>query len=421
VSLAAHLSQAVTSEAPPRLSRLQARVLIVQEAVRLCYRAFPAAVRAIVLTGSLARDEATTTDEGCFRQVLGDAEFLVVFHDPDPLPTAAQAHTVRSAITAALLPLGVICRVSLTVVHQTYLRRLRPHIFAYELRSKGQVVAGDRDVLAGIPDFGASEIPPEDAWRLLCNRVIELFDGAAPGSATGEPPQPAAARYRTVKLYLDMATSYLVFIGAYEPSYRERSTRLRALVASRPHAAPEPFPLSAFTEAVDWCTRVKLQGPSTVSGDAASWHTLGDQALVHARRLWRWEVGQLTGRDPDASPRLLWQAMLRRQPVAARLRGWLYVLRQRGWQRSWRQWPRWLRLALRGSPRYLVYAAASELLFARDPAGGFAPSQVSLWADIRNVLPVVRDWPDPGGEETLRRLGADILANYHEFLENTRS
>jgi hypothetical protein len=419
VSLTVHLSQAATGEAPRQLSRLQTRALIVQVTVRLCYSTFTAAVRAIVLTGSLARDEATTTDEGHLRQVLGDAEFLVVFDDPAPLPTAAQVDTVRGAIAAALFPLGVICSVSLAAVHQTYLRRLRPHIFAYELRSSGQVVAGDRHILACIPDFGASEIPPEDAWRLLCNRVIELFDNTAPESATGGLSPLATARYRTVKLYLDMATSYLVFVGAYEPSYHERSTRLRTLVASRQHAAP--FPLSAFADAVDWCTRVKLQGPSTVGGDVASWHTLGEQAVAHARRLLRWELGQLTGRDPDASLRLLWQAMLRRQPVAARLRGWLYVLRQRGWQRSWRQWPRWLRLALRGSPRYLVYAAASEFLFARGPAVGFAPSRAGLWADIRSLLPVVRDCVDPGGDETLRRLGADILANYHQFLENTRS
>src|ERR1041384_5894704 len=50
-------------------------------------RKWGTSLRAVVLTGSLARDEATFVDKGLQRTLLGDADFFLIFHDDAPLPS----------------------------------------------------------------------------------------------------------------------------------------------------------------------------------------------------------------------------------------------------------------------------------------------------------------------------------------------
>ncbi len=336
----------------------RAKAIICEEAARASTARFGAALRAGVLTGSLARDEATFIDEGAHWSLLGDADFFLVFQDRAHLPSPPAIEAVKQEVERILYRKGFLASVGLAPVHGSYFRKLPPHIAAYELLTCGRVVWGDRDVLSLVPRFAPAEISLEDAWRLLANRIIEQLEAVAsvdqPGDALSRD-----AQYCTVKLYLDMATSYLVFAGRYLPTYRGREQALRHLAEDAFAQADSPFPLRPFADRVSACTQFKLEGRPILEPPRDLW----EDAVHFAHLLWRWELMRLTGEASQMSDSELMFRWMQRQPVKARIRGWASVLRRCGWHRSWRQWPRWVRLGWRASPRYWVYSVATEVFF----------------------------------------------------------
>jgi hypothetical protein len=395
------------------------RATIGSETARVCAKRYPNRLRSIVLTGSLARDEGTWRAEGGGAKVLGDAEFLVVLADDAPLPEPAMVRSIAEEVEARLAAVGIACPVTLSPVHAVYLRRLRPAIFSYELQTCGQPVWGDPAILALVPPMNAADIPLEDAWRLLCNRLVEQIE-AVPGVRDGSCSADAGL-YRTAKLVLDMATSFLVFAGQYEPTYRLRAERLRALAREPASSDRHPFRLEPFARLVSACTDWKLDGGDGAAPDGVSW----DGVMERARRLWRWELVRLSGSSPELSDPALMEVWLRRQPARERARGWLHLLRRCGWHRSWRLWPRWARLVRRGSPRYLVYNAACRLLFELprpdDERGGGMLEAAAGWKRLWEDLPVIS--PAAGQRPALpwQEAAFAIAWCYHEFLVGTRA
>jgi len=382
------------------------RDLICAETRAVCQQTYGQTLGAIVLTGSLARNEATFVERPDGSTLLGDAEFLLVFDSGAPLPSAGDAHRMRLDIEGRLLRHGLRGTVTVSGVPPSYLRRLRPSIFAYELAAYGSVIAGDQSVLNHVRRFAVSEIPLEDAWRLLANRIVEQLE-TLQGLPADETPLPDDVHYRTVKLVLDTATSLLVFVGGYKPTYAERSVSLREL-ADSPGAAEWPLPARAFADAVVDCTEWKLSGRPSDGSSRAFWR----RAVAYAQAIWAWELARLLkiGNQPSAG--VLMRQWMQRQPVGDRARSWASVLRRSGWLRSLGYWPRWMRLALRGSPRYLVYSAAGDLLFS---IGSVPRTTVRR---IRRCLPVVSYMPsDPSN--SVGHLATDILANYNRFLVET--
>ncbi len=399
---------------------------ICEETARLCLDAYNGQLRAIVLTGSLARDEATVVKAKEYWELWGDAEFFLVFKDLAPLPPATNPIAIAAEINSSLLKRRARCRVSLEAVHSRYFREIRPHIFAYELRTWGKTVWGEATVLSLIPDFPASAIPLEDAWRLLCNRMIEQLEVV--GGPTGAPEVARdGIRYRTAKLYLDMATSYLLFKGAYAPTYRQRAEALNQREKEAPGEEALPFSPRDFAERVADSTHFKLTGsirengfldPGRGKDEASLWR----ESLSLARQLWRWELARLAGVRGNASDRELMRAWMRLQPVSQRARGWLYVARKRGWLRSWAEWPRWAHLAWRASPRYWIYDVAIELV-SRLEGPGLGPGPLK---HVDHDLVELRGWLPAIPGEDLRgdpsfRLASEIVWNYHEFLVSTQA
>lgn len=395
------------------------RATVGSETARLCAERYAGQLRAVVLTGSLARDEGTWRTDGGRSRALGDAEFLLVFGDRAPLPEAADVETLAERIDSHLAARGIVCPITLSPVGATYLRRLPPAIFAYELRTSGQVVWGDATVLSLIPAFAASDIPLEDAWRLLCNRLVEQLE-AAPEMSERSTDLAEPALYRTVKLHLDMATSLLVFLGSYEPSYRQRAERLRELAGRQDQTGRYPFRLEPFARIVTACTEWKLAEGDAPAPEGVSW----EGVIERSHRLWRWEVARLSGASPELPDHALLETWLRRQPAADRARGWLHVLRKCGWQRSWRLWPRWAHLARRGSPRYLVYSAACRLLFELPRLEGGASEgadETTVWQELWGDLPVIRPWANQRRALPWQEAASEITWSYREFLVGTRA
>jgi hypothetical protein len=448
-----HKTRPVSSEDTAR-GAAALKSAVCQRTVQLCEGQRGSGLLALLLTGSLARDEATFVREGERWKLLGDAEFLLVFDQNAVLPPSSIIDRLEQEIEHNLLQQGLSGHVELSPVHTRYLRMMPPEILAYELRTYGQVVWGERQILSLIPAFSPSDIPLEDGWRMLCNRMVEFIEVIDPAVEKRVDPSPHG-RYRMIKLYLDMATSFLLFQGAYAPTYLERAERLRAL-AEDPEANRNcPFPLRGFAERVVHATQVKLQAGDGVGAQAAeeglegmfSWAEL----VNYARRLWRWELERLLSERWVAPPfracpersegaacrskarrdelskvsdRELMRRWMRLQPVRKRLRGWASALRRCGWHRSWRHWPRWVKLGWRASPRYWVYAAASEFFFrfrVNLRGDGLAPEVDSQVRTIRSWLPVAGDLCGIGENLGWREVAADIAWNYRAFLTRTRS
>ena len=392
---------------------------ICEEATQVCAEQYGKSLRAIVLTGSLAREEATFVEEANGWSLLGDVDLLLIFSAHTALPSRAATILLCRRIEERLRPRGVQAQITVHACNPNYLCKLRPHIFAYELRRCGQVVWGEPHVLSLIPDFSPADIPLEDAWRLLCNRMIELLEVAV--ELKGRPEAlPRAVYYRTAKLFLDEATSFLLFAGAYQPSYRERAQSLRRLAENQAEAQERPFDLPRFAQRVIGCTRSKLTGAEEQGASWAFW----DEAVGYAQLLWRWELHRLTGGGAPVGDRELMKRWMRLQPPYQRARGWLHVLRSLGWDRSRRQRKRWGKRAWQASPRLCVYAAASELFFRLptllSPASP-TPWAEANWQELHSWLPAVKDPIEVEESLSWRRLVADIVWNYREFLEGTRA
>ena len=364
---------------------------------RVCRHYWSDRLRALLLTGSVARDEATILSHSDSSRALGDADFVAVLQPHAPLPAASAVADLTAKCESELRAAGVTIHVGMAVVHDDYFRRLPAHIFTYELRCCGRMVCGEENPLELIPDFPASAIDTEDAWRLLANRTIELLELAERREPSGNlAGVPEELHYRAVKLFLDMATSLLVFLGAYEPTYGQRARKLQELAERREEQVTLPFELKAFAGRVSECTRWKLGGVA----DFAASSELYREALDYACRLWPWELTRLTSAAPEASPEILFAGMAARQSAGQKLRGWLSIARRMGWLRAVRCWPRWLAMSPRCTPRYYIYEAAWRLVASAGNA-----------RQIRALLPVA---------------GADSLAsavawNYRTFLTETRA
>jgi hypothetical protein len=387
--------------------------LIVRTTVETCTQHFHSSLRTIILTGSLARGEGTIEQSQLSATSSGDAEFILILHCSTPLPPLEEIRALMTEIERQISDHGVHCHVDLTCAHSEFLKAMRPHMFAYETRTCGRVVAGHPNILSLIPAFTPSEIPLEDAWRLLSNRMVELIEALAE-SDDGLGPR---VQYRTIKLYLDMATSLLLFAGQYAPSYRERCNNLRKLVSDKQFSFP--FSPALFLTHVEESTALKLsRTPLAVVPDPQWVRTACNYAFL----LWKWQIRQITGLPQDLSPIELCLGAMARQPKSARIRGWIFALRRYRGDESLKTWLRWLRLARRASPRYCVYAVTGELYLRRYvfvEKSSTDKIQSSPWnllwdylPEVSKTLPIRRDF---------RELGTALAWNYHKYLEGTRA
>jgi hypothetical protein len=291
----------------------------------------------LLLTGSLAREEATFEMQDGVLTGMGDADFFMISSTAGP----ETAGRLKNDVEERLRCHQIACSVNVNAVDTHYLRNLPPHILTYEMRDSGRVIYGDPAVLKLIPVYRKDELSLRDAFCLLSNRMIEFLEIA--------PELPASPiHYRTVKLYLDMATAFLLAHGAYQPTYRSRAAELRR------HAAA--WKACDFAMRVDVCTEIKLSGPRSAPVGSPSWQ----QAIYDAHRVWRLLLLQLTGAEPALSDSALFHRLIRQQPLAEKVRGWLSVFRHGG-PRRLREC--WTMKDLFASPRYLLYKAASERFF----------------------------------------------------------
>ena len=407
--------ESVSSE--PRAARL--RSVISRSVRRVCTNVFGSRLKSIILTGSLARDEATFARIANLETVFGDAEFMLVLQRHEAFPDAALLGVIRQRIERDLLQRQIICKIDLSVVRPDYFQRLPPHIFSFELKHCGRVIWGGDDGLRAIPDYSAGALSREDAARLLSNRLVELLE-YAPEIFNSQISVSPAFQYKLLKLYLDMGTSLLVFLGNYAPTYRERQQLLFRLASRAPETKNLPFDMKAFAACLAVCTQWKLSPRASLE---VAPHLQWREAIRAARTLWRWELIQLTGASHAIADAELFQAWNRMQSQIANLRGWMRVACLCGWRVSSRHWPKWWKLCLTTGPRFGVYRAAVGLLFGASSgpngSGSHNKAGTNSFA-LRHFLPLADGAQEQNGPDNELMLAAATISNYREFLVGTR-
>ena len=368
--------------------------------VRACRETF-GTLRAVVLTGSLARNEASYVCRAGRAILQSDVEAMVVLQDDAALPTRATHQALCHLAQHYLQERGVAVEVSFSVVHAAYLRHLPPHIYSYELRCCGVVLFGDSDVLHLIPSYSASELSREDAWRMLGNRLIERM--------AADSADAAMARYRGIKLCLDLASSLLVFFGRFQAGYRARLYCMEEAAATA-QANALPFDLRQFMPLLRQCTAAKLDSETAVD--------LGpdfeERVTRWAWQLWQWELASISGCSASFTAEQMLRAFGRRQGGRKLLRGWAYTVRRVGWLRSVRHWFKWLAICVGGlTPRHAIYLAAHH--WHACEANGSVDAAREL-AGVRKLLPVCR-----AAQNSPALLAAEIVRNYKEFAVETRA
>ena len=154
---------------------IEAKFRVSDTMLRWCLLGLEARLKALILTGSLARNEATwqQTDQGI--HFLSDAEFIVIIKDKAEIPSPELVTLVCSGAEEELRNKGVLCKLSFGAVHESFLSSLGETIFGYELLTCGEVLYGDPDLLRKRSRY-VTHVSEEDAWRMLANRTVELLE-----------------------------------------------------------------------------------------------------------------------------------------------------------------------------------------------------------------------------------------------------
>ncbi|MDR3764606.1 MAG: hypothetical protein P4M01_10960 [Acidobacteriota bacterium] len=380
---------------PPALAHPIAKGL-----VRACRQVFGKTLKAVVLTGSLARNEATYVNREGRAILQSDVEALVVLHEDAALPSRASHDALCHLAEHLMDEQGVNVEVSFSVVHPGYLRALPPHIYSYELRCCGLVLWGEPEVLHLIPPYTAAQLSQEDAWRILSNRLLEQMTAAA------NPDGQALARYRSIKLCLDLTSSLLVFCGRFEAGYRARLLCMEKFAAS-PEAAVLPFDFAAYMPLLRQCVASKLDSGSTVQFDA----DFETRVVAWAWRVWHWELCALTSCSEDSAVEHLLRAFGAQLGHRRLLRGWAYAVRRRGWLASAPHWLHWLSLFAEGlTPRHAIYLALYRWQQLRvQGVADFTPAC--------ELLPVSTS----AARSSAEVLAGELMHNYKEFAVETRA
>lgn len=406
------------------LQDAEAKSRIITTMQRWCIQNLGPRLKAVILTGSLARNEATCRQTELGLQFLSDAEFIVIVEDTGEIPSPNVVALICRGVEEELHNQGVFCKLSFGAVHQAFLTNLGETIFGYELLTCGEVVYGDPDILLKKAQY-VPNVCEEDAWRILANRTVELLE-IVPVLLEGPAQLSETSQYRLTKLYCDMATSILVFKKEFVSGYRARADKLCDL-QRRGLLSGLAFDADWFVNMVLRCTEYKVTGCRDVDWPLNSPDSV-QLAIDTVRSLWSWELAELDGGELSSADVMLHQHM-QKQPLRERIRGWAYVIRRRGIFDSLRHSLRWLGLFRLASPRYCVYAAAlnavSTFEFPASSQGTSAGnSQGAGQLEARNSrLEPALSWLPIVNCTVLDKNGMAeaILWNYREFLVETRA
>jgi len=284
----------------------------------------------LILTGSVARGEGTIVPDRELRsRWLSDIEFQVVL-DENRSVNVGEVDVALSKLQRTInteprnLSRGI--SVSFTSILADQIARLRPAIFSREMLEHGKLVWG-RPERVPVPLWwreGEDDIPQLDAFRLLCNRIIQQLDTRFRWQYIDR--NSIHATYILSKFWIELATSLSVFIGCYRTSYRERQQAVEDYLKKDCDILGTARELFINRLQRSMLVKAGRANPAPCSAD-----DFRESAQV-AALVWKFEVQKMLGQSQPSldacAPRVIVSALRRLEPYAQRTRDWARLLRR---------------------------------------------------------------------------------------------
>jgi hypothetical protein len=211
-------------------------------------------VRAIVLYGGYGRGEGAwvVDPRGCYHP-YNDYDLLLIVDVPAP---SAQIRSLRAELARRI----GIRWVDIGQTDLASLGRLKPSIYAHDLRNGSCVVYGDPGVVAAVPDRQSGEVPLQDIEVLFFTRLWTLLGSLGESGLSVERSGEDAMFFRNqmAKAVLAIVDVLLIREGAYHSSYRTRVER----VAASPRSSHELIELSRWALEQKLCPSGQLISPA---------------------------------------------------------------------------------------------------------------------------------------------------------------
>lgn len=364
---------------------------------------------AIVLTGSLSRGEGSVVCNNGALHLNSDIEAFFVHQSLWSQDKISVIKDLSEEINNHLKGQNVFCKVEFAPILWGSFLRFKPTIFAFELKTMGKVLWGDGSALSLIKPFPSSDIPKWDAFDLVNNRIIEhltAFQDILYGQSTDIQQQEQAA-YSLIKMYIDMATALLVFLGQYEPTYKARARRFHNVGRHLQNTPLEPC-LPGLIEMVERCTDFKLYQRSSArdffrhidsSGPVESNYGFNfynqlllkewEKLSLYVKPIWIWMANKTTQGDYTEDIYALASRILRQEPLIKRFRGWarLCVGLKRANRLSELQFNRLLNGLTLGSPEGIIRCLGAMLYLHIHKLKGTRSTDKETLSYIKRKLP----------------------------------
>jgi len=387
-------------------------------------------ISGIILTGSFSRGEGSIikTPSNDF-YVLGDVEFMIVLSSNKVLAeTYIRFSEIAKNISDLLLQKMIHCEVDLGPVSFTYFKNAKPKIFNIELKKNGKTVYGETDYLDQMPLYDVTDIPQEDAFNLLSNRIIEqliLYE-----SLTGmHEINFLQANYQLTKLYLDIGGSLLAFTGNYETTYAKRLEKLKELsISGTSDINIDPVNFKKLYHEVENATRWKLLPQyenfflnepemSNVDSKTLLINKLG-LAINDVKILWLWEMKKLYSLNDSEDLNYTVNKLKRNECFMKKIKGWAKLMYLHIKYKKEFSMKRIIRLFFLGSPRSLVNICAAHTYFAINIDGVVKEESVQPLCMNRNILPVLYNLERKTDDSQLNIDMQNIIMNWQNYIKN---
>ncbi len=176
---------------------------------------------AILLTGGFGRGEGSVISSGGNHRPLNDYDLLVACDEGLRSKLKSVGCRLAGKIGIDYVDIGPL--------HPDWFDKLRLTLFAFDVKYGTQTIWGNESLLESIPAFAPSEIPLEEGYQLLQNRIAGLLLGLKPHlfqSTQWAESESAFLIHQIAKAAISIGDFRLLSLGDYSCSYKQRLDRL---------------------------------------------------------------------------------------------------------------------------------------------------------------------------------------------------
>ena len=183
----------------------------------------PENVVGLILAGSFASCEGSIIILDGNPVFLSDMDLVLVVSSPASHAEIYPRRLVIGKDCEDLLP-GVRFegRIDIGVISPGELSAMPMSPGVFDIRERGALLYGEEQLLERFPSFGAGEIGPGEALRLLENRMA-TFLGGRPAEERPEGKDLYRLLYGVSRVYTDILTATFCAEGIYRPGYLSRA------------------------------------------------------------------------------------------------------------------------------------------------------------------------------------------------------